>query len=411
MSLIDSQKGGFCNCLFGLSLLASAAVSQAQTTALGAQAGGAGIKAGPGFIYPSVAFKTFYDDNLLDAETNELDTFGGVIAPYAAYEISDKTRRFVVDWLLEAGFYTDSNNDDYVDNTVRAEYAFQPTSRFYSALKGEFKDTRDPRGTGRAEGVSTVLQADPDEWHSFGVEGNLGYGSKQAIARVEVDAGFVTKEYDTNRAFTFVRDRDDSYGAARFFYRLAPKTSLVLEGRAVHFEYDRNAPGAPSLDSNVFRGLGGITWEATYKTTGFLKVGYIDKEFASGLRQDDNAVTWEVGIEWRPRTYSIVNIATSRDFQETNGAGDFIQHDMVSFNWNHAWLKRLSSVVDFSYAKDMFDPTAREDDLINAGISINYNIRRWLTIGAGYHYRDRDSSDSVFDFHRNIYELTARITL
>ena len=371
-----------------------------------------GILLSIGTLYPELEFKTIHDDNLLRSRTNELSTLIGVIAPHLTYEIADHKNRIIFDYLLESGFHENSSIDDYVDNRLRAEYEYTPTSRIFAALRGEYLDTRDPRGTGRAEGgTGGITQTTPDEWHHWAIEGNAAYGAKTAKGKVEADIGYIAKTYDNNRAFTFVRDRDDTYGAARLFYRIQPKTNIVLEARATNYNYDQEAPGTPSLDSITSTYLAGATWEATFKTTGFAKVGLIDKDFDSNLLTDDDDFTWEIGVEWRPRTYSTFNLMTSREFQETNGTGNLISHDSILFSWTHDWQTRFTTVVDFSYAEDSFDPTAREDELINAGAHVYYEMRRWLNLGAGYRYDERDSSTNTFDYDRNLLELIAKITL
>ena len=386
-------------------LLSLPVLSQAQSTTTG-------VPVGSGYANPSLDLEFFHDDNLFNSDINELDTFGWKVKPAVSYELSDNIKRFVADWQLDAGFYDDSSDDDYVDNFVSGLFEYQPSSRVYASLRGDYENTHDPRGTGRAEGALVAAQPDFDEWHSFAVEGNLAYGAESARARMEADAGYIAKKYDNNRASTFVRDRDDLFAAGRFFYRIAPKTSLLVEGRVADYQYDAIAAGQVTLDSTVYKAFVGLTWEATYKTTGAIKVGYIDKNFDAGTRADGDAMTWEIDLQWQPRTYSTVNISSARDFQETNGAGNFIQHDnFITFNWTHDWQTRISTSVDFSYSEDTFDPTTREDELTSAGVHINYELRRWATIGAGYRYDERDSNANAFDYDRNIYELTLRLTL
>ena len=223
--------------------------------------------------------------------------------------------------------------------------------------------------------------------------------------------GFITKEYDNNRTATATRDRDDTSGAARLFYRIAPKTSLVVEGRITNYEYQTGSPLAPGLDSFDYNILAGITWEALNKTTGAIKVGSKDKDFDDAARQDGDAFNWEVEIVWSPRTYSIVTLSTSRDFNETNGTGNFIESDTYSVNWSHYWTEHVSTTVDFTYIEDTFDPTTRADDKINVGILLNYDIRNWLTLSGGYRYDERDSNRSAFDYERNIFLISTTISL
>ena len=256
------------------------------------------------------------------------------------------------------------------------------------------------------------MNLEPDAWHHFKVEGNAGYGLlEDAKARLEGDVGYISKRYDNNRTLTATRDRDDTYGSGRLFFRAGPKTELVVEGRIAHVSYQFPAPLTASLDSDTYQILGGFTWQALNKTTGTVKLGYINKDFYAANRVDGDAVNWEVNVEWRPRTYSVVNLSTSRTFTETNGAGNFIQHDTFAIDWTHDWGNQVSSTVDFSYSNDSFDPTTREDDLINTGVQLNYAMRRWLTLSAGYRYDERDSNRNAFDYERNVILFTASITL
>ena len=396
----------------GISVLVALAAFLLNSSYLQAQQDAAGVAMGSGYVFPGLDLTFLHDDNLTNADVNEIDTFGWKVEPSLLYEQTSNRSRFAADWRLDAGFYEDSSEDDYVDNFVSGIFEYQPTNRFSSALKADFKDSHDPRGTGRAEGELVGAQQDFDEWHSFGVEGNLSYGLEEGKARLEGDVGYTTKEYDNNRASTFVRDRDDTYGAARFFYRLAPNTDFVLEGRLADHTYDQTATGVASLDSFVYRVLAGVTWEATAKTTGYVKAGYIEKDFDDGTREDGDDFTWEIGITWEPRSYSIVNLSSSRDFQETNGAGNFIQKDnFITADWTHYWQERLSTTVNFSYTEDTFDPTTREDKLTNAGVKLNYELRRWLTVSGGYRYDERNSNSNAFDYERNIFELMVSITL
>lgn len=370
-----------------------------------------GIPAGSGTFYPGLELGLSHDDNLLRTiEGSELETWIYSVSPYLAYELKDNTRRFMVDWRLDAGFHDDSGTDDYLDNTIGAVLEFQPTNRFFAGISGEYKDTRDPRGTARAEGlaIGRILR-DPDEWHHFKVEGSMAYGLESARARLEGDVGYITKEYDNNRTLTAIRDHDDTFAAGRLFYRLAPKTSLVVEGRITDYEYQTTPVLGSTLDSVNYQIFGGVTWEALNKTTGTVKFGYIDKDFDSAVRGDSDAFNWEVEVVWTPRSYSVVTLSTSREFDETNGAGNLIESDIYSANWTHHWRDHISSTVEFTYINDTFQPTTREDDLLNIGLRLNYDVRNWLTLSAGYSYDERDSNRNAFDYERNLFLVTADI--
>jgi len=377
-----------------------------------------GMNIGPGRLYPDISVTTFHDDNLTRATSNEISTFAVLVEPHLGYELKDSKNRYFMDYLLSAAAYEDSGDDDYIDNRFRLGYEYTPTKRIFLGAHGEYLDTRDARGTGAFEGTG-VLPTSPDEWHHYLIEGTARYGSLKSQGRAELDIGYTNKTYDNNRATTFVRDREDTYATASFYYRIMPKTSLVLSGSITDFDYDQTAAIASDLDSTTSNILFGVEWRSTFKTTGTAQIGYTNKDFDSSDRDDGDALAWNVGVEWRPKSFSTFNLKTSREFNETNGAGSFIEYDSIDASWSHRWHKlspKLSTLVAIKYAESSFNfeqvtTTPREDEHLNFEVSVNYQIRRWLEIGAGYQYDERDSTDSTFDYDRNLVELFASIAL
>ena len=378
---------------------------------LGAQ----GMKIGSGELYPELTLKTVHDDNLTRSAFNEVESFGLLVSPHLYYEVKNNKNRYFLDNQLTSMTYEGSGQDDYVDNKFQLGYEYTPTKRTFAGIYGEYFKSHDDRGTGQSEGVGALVTT-PDKWHHYAIEVNGRYGSEKSKGRAELDLGYVSKDYDNHRSRTFVRDRDDTYAKARFYYRVMPKTSLLLEGRFTDFNYDQDAVGVPTLDSDLYRALVGVTWKSTYKTTGTAAVGYIQKDFDSGQRSDDGDFTWEVGVVWRPKTFSIFTLNTSRDYLETNGFGDFIKEDSIDASWSHQWHKvspRLSTLVDFKYAEETYPGTAtdREDDYWDVGVAVQYKMRRWLEISSGYTYEERDSTINLLDYDRNFFQFSMNVTL
>ncbi|MEE9551476.1 MAG: hypothetical protein V3V89_00375, partial [Gammaproteobacteria bacterium] len=136
-----------------------------------------GLDVGPGRLALSLSTALGFDDNLTLVDTNKESSFVTVISPHVAYVMSDKTRKFVLDYLIEAGFYEASSVDDYVDNRIRAVFDYHPTSRIFTGIQAEFLNSQDGRGRGRAEGGLGITQTSPDEWHHFGIGGKFAYGA------------------------------------------------------------------------------------------------------------------------------------------------------------------------------------------------------------------------------------------
>lgn len=369
-----------------------------------------GIAFGSGRLIPQFRMETFYDDNMNYAATDEIETLGVLYQPALGYEIKDSKRRFFAGYQLSGAHHEDSSPDNYVDRRTRLGYQYTPTSRISVGVNGEHFDSHDPRGTGAAEG-SGVIQTRHDRWHHLRLGTNFAYGARTAKARLETDASFTHKHYENNRNVTAVRDRDDITASGRFYYRILPKTSLLLEGRATHHNYKRTAPNSASLDGITSQGLLGLAWRGTFKTTGTAQVGYIRKSFDASARDTGEAFSWQLGVEWRPRSYSTFNLNTRRDFLETNGAGDFIIDDSIALNWEHSWNTRIKTRLNLRYAENDFeaDNTGRRDEHLAVGANVVYAFGNHLEIGAGYNYEERYSNDDRFDYEKNIGRIFATV--
>ena len=361
---------------------------------------------GPGRLLPDVTVDFGYNDNLTFENNESIGSYYTGVSPHLGYVLSGRTRKLALDYFLNARYFEGTGGkDDYVDNRVVASFDYNPTRRIFASAFAEYKDSHDGRGQGRAEAGAGITQTSLDEWHLWGMGGKFTYGAPTARGRLEFDAAYVNKRYDTNRLFTFTRDLDDFATAGRFFYRVRPKTSLVFEGRNTAHDYARDEVGTPSLDGMTTTFLTGVTWQATYKTTGFAKFGYNLRTFDSEQRDNQGGLSWNVGVDWKPKSYSTVHLATAQSFAETNGTGDAINQRNILASWHHYWRDRFSTRLDMGYQTSTFDPDNREDTSYLMGARADYAFRRWMNLGAGFRHSTTSSSDDEFDYEQNIFEI------
>ncbi len=389
--------------VFGAGCLA---IGAAQ--ALDQQAGG--IPVGPLVAYPSVTVTLSHDDNQYNAANNEEGSWITVISPGVRFKGERGRYDFAVEYGLDVGRYDNDSTDNYEDQRLAGEFNVGFSQRSRLNLNAEYLDTHDDRGTGRSEGAGAPA-GDPDEWHSYGLGGLYSYGAKGAKGRLEVEAGFLSKEYDNNRAVTYTRDRDNADLGATFYYQIMPKTALLFQAANTDIDYDQDAPGTASLDSDEWRYLVGATWEATFQTTGTVKVGRLRKDFNDGAREDFSGSSWELGMQWRPLSYSSVDIISSKKTGETDGSGDYILTKDLSVSWTHGWFKRFSTTANIYGSEASYGASAREDDTLSYGLSADYQMRRWLSFGASYTRTEKDSNTNTFDYDKNIFLLSVTATL
>jgi len=374
--------------------------------ALAQQDDGGSVPVGPFMLYPSLTVQYLRDDNILrqPSGTEQSDDVF-MASPALDFRIEKGGQLYRIGYQAEVGRYGSSSADDYEDQNLIGELDVGLGRRGRLNMQAEYLDEHDARGTQRTEGA-VGLPATPDEWHATRFDGTLSYGAEKAYGRVELNAGYFSKVYDNNRTLTAVRDRDNTDFGVTLYYNVAPRTDLLLQAAITDIDY-----ATATLDSQERRYLAGITWEATAKTSGTVKIGRLEKNFDIAGRTNFAGSSWEASAQWSPRTYSTVDIATSRRTDETNGTGDFILTQDLSLTWNHKWSSDISTKVNYLVANDDYDPTVRQDDRTQYGVSMSYQVRRWLKVGVGYSYDKRESSSNAFDYKRNVYGITVGATL
>jgi len=155
----------------------------------------------------------------------------------------------------------------------------------------------------------------------------------------------------------------------------------------------------------------GMAWAATAKTSGEIKVGGYQRDHKESYSDDKDGFHWEVNLLWNPRTYSSLELGTRRLSRETYGEGDYIDSARYETNWNHIWSHRVTSQVSFQYDNDAYIGSPREDKWYKGGASVDYSLRRWVDLNAGYRYEKRSSSEDNLSYDRNVFFFGFRMSL
>ncbi|PIE33125.1 hypothetical protein CSA56_13145 [candidate division KSB3 bacterium] len=181
------------------------------------------------------------------------------------------------------------------------------------------------------------------------------------------------------------------------FYRIQPKVSVLLGGDYVTFSRQE-----PFYDSTEYRGYTGIEYEATESTTGTMKVGAARREFDTDDIDDatDFYVNGEIRSEyaensfWSLKVFRDYHDSTVSDQTAYNGAyymttgfGGTITHALAT-------LPNLSLSANVLLSQDAYpeDNDDREDNKIRGEFGIAYKFYKFVSLGAGYRYDNRDSN-------------------
>lgn len=382
---------------------ASSRRRDAQPGMMTARAHGAPITFDGVYVYPTAILTLGHDDNLISSTINEISSTFASLRPDIVVEEKNHGDRYTASYQGNYTHYADSYDDDFDHHEfqVAGDNTFSSRARL-GWLVGYAIDT-DPRGS-TDRGISEL----PDKWHAPTAAALFAYGAQGAIGRIEVETSLQNKRYVNNRNTTVAADVDLYNVAGRFFYRIAPATSLLIEARQIKSDYMLSISPNSNTDRRL---LVGVTWEATAATTGVFKIGRLKKSFIDSIHSDYSGITWEGSVRWAPLTYSTVTITTSRAPFDSSGVGDYILNRTMSIAWNHQWTKLVTSHVNLGATNSDYRGVDRQDDTRNYGIGLSYGLRRWLKIGAELARTQRSSNQPGIPFDRDIVLLTLEGTL
>jgi hypothetical protein len=366
------------------------------------------ITSGPLDVTPTVIFSQSNNNNIYSAGSNETTSSISVVNPTILAEIVSGDSLYSLDAKLFNGIYSQESNDNYTDYSLAATADIALKKSYKLSLGASISGNHEDRGSGVTQGTTsftTPVEFDKDVF-------SVGYtiGSDDSIYRLQLDAGLENTEYTNFKLFTANRNFGKEILGATLFYKFSSKTDAFVEYNTVTFDYDVDL-GIFDRSGNEDKILVGATWQATGNTAGTIKIGNVDKDFDGSTRASFSGTTWEAQVDWTPSEQTLVTVNSSHTPRETSTGGNFIEAASTSVNWNQSWTSIVSTTISASFGADDYDGSSRSDDLTNYGISLDYQFRRWMTVGVTYENTDSNSNNDTFDYDRNIVGLTANISL
>jgi polysaccharide biosynthesis protein VpsM len=311
------------------------------------------------------------------------------------------------------GRYSGMTGDNYNNNNAFANADLNPDTRVRIRLRADHVDAHDPRGS-----TTDPLTPTPNRYRQETLGGIFGYGAQGAQGRFELELGSMGKRY-YNNADSGVQNnnRDDTTVGGTFYWRIAPKTSLLAQVKRTGIDFKNDVT---ALDSTEMRYLAGVTWEATAATTGIVKIGTLKKDFKDSTRADTSTPSLDAQIQWTPLTYSKWDFILSRAYRETTAvAGSTSMGDTVAttnsvVRWTHNWTSQFLTTATGTYGTDDYKGASafgRYDKMPSFGVKGTYQMRRWLDFGADYTWSRRDSNITGADYKKNVIMLFVNATL
>jgi len=223
-----------------------------------------------------------------------------------------------------------------------------------------------------------------------------------------IDANYQFNGLNYANAIDKINNSQGNIFGVTIFYKFWPKTSALVQYIADirHHPYDQ------TKDNLVQTPMVGLTWDATAKLSGTVKVGYtitsyyqtnvMGKNFTQGFNPNGLALSIQTLYKLGPFTQ--VSLVAQRSLQEdSNSRNDAYYNTGLLFTVSHLWhYFNVTTFLSFSYYNnnyiyDNFNPGTTElkrriDNVTFFGGGVSRPITRWLKLRLDYVYYNRGSN-------------------
>lgn len=419
-----------CKNIVGVSLLGLTCLLGAQTASAEIALQPQAVPFGSFVLVPTLSAKTVFDDNIYNLSSNEVSSFSQIINPNFAFIAQDRANVYRLTYNLNAAGFANDSNDSYNDHKIDLNAHVEPSSRLRYDAGVAYAFLHDDRGSGVSSGFS--LGQIRNDANGDGVfDGGIGevdkynlatvrlggeYGAKSARGLLVASVDLNQKRYSRDSS-ALSRDNDTLNGLLGLRARLMPKTTFLVDYEFSDTSYEFGVAQGGTADTKDNRILGGITWENTVQTTGKLRLGQGKRSVDGG--KEISKFTWDLSTVWKPVPLDTITITGGAKTTDASFPNSAVQNTFYNVSWAHQWLDRVNTVLSLGTSKDDYTlapnavagTTPRADDSTSFGLNVNYQMRRWLILGAGISSSDKDSNNSQFTNKRNVMSISAQVSL
>ena len=356
----------------------------------------------PGFkITPFITQRVDYQANVLLQPRNELDDLISRTIPGVTVELPFGRNRLDLSVRAEILRYLERSQFDAEHVFGQAGVTMVFGGNVRARLRAELARTSDPPGTeltGRIK--STTYNVAPDI--EYALAGRFAVGANYAYTRVSFD--------DTATQI----NRDEHTVGASVFYKIFPKSDLYANVAYGTKRFEEDA----TRDADRYIGSVGVRGELTAKLSSTFRIGY---EYREG-RAGDTTTSLVTSGDW---TFAATertrfSLLTQRSIEESTFASNatFIA-TVATLTAEHRFGPKLRASARVfgglnEYPNKDLDVDRfhrRVDWLLGAGLGVDYQIQRWLGVGADYSFSNRTSNFQNLDYTDHVLGLKITLSL
>ena len=353
-----------------------------------------------GFTFtPTLNVGERFDDNYHQAEHNTKSSMITNVTPTFVLASNNGKSAYDLSYQANTDFFHSAPSENNTDHDIHGDAAYEFDARNRVRFDLGWKKETDTAGQQQ--------HTESDKYTDAHAGTMYTYGARTARGQIEFAGDYDQLRYQNSNGLNDSLERNTTAVRSTFYVGIAPKTRALIEARYADFSYLSDT----DLDSHNIALLGGLAWDLTSRTTGTIKIGEERKTFEHAEVKQATGSLWEVGADYRPTQFSSFTVKARSAIDEGSDGASSIKTTSGQIGWDHEWLERLRTNVNYSKSDEQYQDIDRDDKLKGYGASVTYRARRWLDLGLSYTHAEDSSTAADESYIRNIYAINVTASL
>ena len=306
----------------------------------------------------------------------ELPLRGGGFIPGKEHDLS-------LDWHSDFKNYRDHASENQQNHHFTASGILKFNRGFEINLDNVYTDTESPAGS------------ETDNIHPIKTnQGRIKINMPDYFRKFDAEISYTNYQFEYDERALRRANRFEHNFTLKIPYKLTPKISLFPEYAYGFIEYDSQSVADAQSDSHYNEIYAGAEWNITGKTTGILKLGFTEMRFDDTERSDIKTFIAELGVRVYLTKRMELDVNAGRGVKQSEFTADSnaFERSFGDFKISRKVWKDLGASFNASYEKQVYHGSERKDDIYGFGLSTGYRIKKWISAGFEYSYRDRHSN-------------------
>lgn len=361
-------------------------------------------------VDPLVDVRVVYDDNIYLHETAPQSSVVSEINSQLKMTLDNHINLTTFGYSGNYSYYQSSAEDSAMNHLLFAKLHHEILRNLMFDFGAGYQLASEKRGAFYNVGSGSSL-TEPDRFSVQQINGLFILGTRQSKGQIEI-AGLQKRiSFSTRPNVTANRNYLMNEGRATFIRHISPKTSLALDGTYAMNDYVSETEGTESRDSVDQSYLLGMRWEYSKLSRGDASLGVRIRRFDSSSRANAMTFNWRLAFSWAPTRSWEFDAKSGVRFDESAGNSDYILTRDAGIAARYFVSERHTISASATGAYKTYPPLTDSDYVITAGITTDYQLSKWLGMGAAYTQARQVSSRSGFTYTNDSIYVHISVTM